>query len=398
MLGFLDRWRDRRAGRGLVVRLTALVLAATALGAEAHTLGQGYLFVAVDESGISGKIEITLTDLDLAVGLDSDLDGKIGDDEIAAGADRVIAYLTDRVGVGADGRWFTLRFTGWEVASLPLGRYLELYYEAVDAEPASILSLRYEVLFDEDANHRGFLVITDNMFTGTVDRGEETSLVFTPDTSTQLFDLTEDSAWRSFRNFVWQGMWHIWIGIDHILFLLALILPAVLVRRAGSWETVNDAGPVFWQVIKIVTLFTIAHTITLTLAALEVFTLPSRLVESVIALSVIIAALNNIYPILYRHMGWIVFGFGLFHGFGFANVLSELVRSQSNLVLNLLGFNVGVEIGQIAVVAALVPLLFVLRNSAVYLRVLMPAGSVLIALLALGWFIERALDVDFLPI
>ena len=393
------RERDRTAAAGPRALLLLLLLAlATPLPGLAHTLGQGYLFVAVDDGGVRGKIELTLTDLDIAVGLDEDQDGKVSDAEVAARADRIVDYIKQRIGVGAQGQWFDLQFGQWEIASLPLGRYLLLPYTATDATPSPILDLRYEVLFDQDPAHRGFLVITDNQYTGVVDRGEETSLVFGPETAVQTFDLTADSRWRSFRDFVWQGVWHIWIGIDHILFLLALILPAVLMRRDDRWVSVDSAGAALWNVIKIVTLFTIAHTITLTLAALDIFTLPSRLVESIIALSVVIAAVNNVWPILHGHIGWLVFGFGLFHGFGFASVLAELVRSQSNLVVNLLGFNVGVELGQIAVVAVLVPILFALRHSSVYLRALLPWGSTAIALLALGWFVERAFDLQFLPI
>jgi hypothetical protein len=180
--------------------------------------------------------------------------------------------------------------------------------------------------------------------------------------------------------------------------LLALILPAVLIRHEGRWQGVQDFGPAMWKVVKIVTLFTIAHTITLSLAALGLVSVPSRVVESVIAASVIIAALNNVYPLLHNYLGFVVFGFGLFHGFGFASVLTHLITNRSNLVVDLLGFNVGVELGQIGIILFAFPLLYAIRHTGAYLRVLVPVGSLGIAALALGWLLERALELDLMPV
>ncbi len=378
--------------------LTALLL--TTFGGElaAHTLGQGYLMVDARPDGVSGHVEITLEDIDKALDIDSDGDGKVTDAELAASMPRVLGYLRDRVGIGGEGTWYDLSFGEHEVANLPLGRYLIANFSSGQQAVPPVIDLRYELLFDKDPDHRGFLVVTGNAFSDHVNSGEETSLVFGPDNRNQTFDLRETSRWRSFTAFVGQGIWHIWIGIDHILFLLALILPAVLRREDGQWTGDLTYKNALWNVVKIVTLFTIAHTITLTLAALDVVTLPPRLVESIIALSVVIAALNNIYPIMHGHMGWLVFGFGLFHGFGFASVLAHLVNNTRNLVVDLLGFNVGVEIGQIAVVAVLLPVLFVLSRRKIYTRAIVPVCSILIALLALGWFAERAFEIDVLPI
>ncbi len=378
--------------------VAALLFFAACGSAAAHTLGQGYLMVDARPDGISGHVEVTLEDLDKALDIDGDGDGKVTDAELEASMPRVLDYLRERIGIGAEGNAFDLVFGDYEIDNLPLGRYLIANYSSGPQTVPPVIHLRYELIFDVDPDHRGFLVVTGNAFSDHVNKGEETSLVFAPDNRTQTFDLRETSRWRSFTAFVGQGIWHIWIGIDHILFLLALILPAVLRREDGQWTGDLTYRSALWNVVKIVTLFTIAHTITLTLAALDIVTLPPRFVESIIALSVVIAALNNIYPIMHGHMGWLVFGFGLFHGFGFASVLAHLVSNTRNLVVDLLGFNVGVEIGQVAVVAVLLPVLFVLSRRNVYTRAIVPVCSILIALLALGWFTERAFDIDVLPI
>src|SRR5207249_427471 len=174
--------------------------------------------------------------------------------------------------------------------------------------------------------------------------------------------------------------WHIWLGFDHILFLLALLLPSVLRRGPGGWEVVDGFRPALIKMLKIVTAFTVAHSITLSLATLGILRLPARLVESAIAASVILAAVNNIRPI-FPHRGWMVaFAFGLIHGFGFANVLADLGLAKETLALALVGFNLGVEIGQLAIVTAFLPIAFSLRESWVYQKLTFRFGSAMIAL------------------
>jgi len=136
-------------------------------------------------------------------------------------------------------------------------------------------------------------------------------------------------------------VWHIWIGFDHILFLLSLLLPAVLAFGGGRWQAVERFAPAFWDVFKIVTSFTVAHSITLSLAALGVISLPSRLVESAIATSVVLAALNNVFPLVHGRRWMVAFFFGLVHGFGFASVLRDLGLPQNALLIALVGFNLG---------------------------------------------------------
>jgi hypothetical protein len=191
-------------------------------------------------------------------------------------------------------------------------------------------------------------------------------------------------------------VWHIWTGFDHILFLLALLLPSVLMREAKRWTAVRDFRDAFVNVFKIVTAFTVAHSITLSVATLKLITLSSRWVESAIAASVLLAALNNLRP-FFRGRVWLVaFGFGLVHGFGFASALVELGPPQAALLLALVGFNLGVEVGQLAIVAVFLPLAYGLRGSWIYPNLLLRTGSVLIALLAGAWLVERALDLNLL--
>jgi len=154
----------------------------------------------------------------------------------------------------------------------------------------------------------------------------------------------------------------------------------------------------FWEVLAIVTAFTIAHSITLGLATIGLIALPSRLVESAIAASVIFAGISNLYPALVQRRQLVAFLFGLIHGFGFASVLSDLGLPRGALALSLVSFNLGVEVGQLAIVAMFLPLAYGLRKSWTYQRLVLVSGSLGIATLACAWLIERALDLKLLPL
>jgi len=169
-------------------------------------------------------------------------------------------------------------------------------------------------------------------------------------------------------------------------------LPAVLIYRDRRWVGVTEFGEAFRNVVKIVTAFTLAHSITLSLAVLGFISLPSRLIESAIAVSVIAAALNNLHPLVQSRLWVVAFGFGLIHGLGFANVLTELGLSTDALAVALVSFNLGVEIGQVAIVCAILPLAYLCRHSWFYPRVVLGAGSFCIVAIAFVWLIERSFN------
>ncbi|HMA09487.1 MAG TPA: HupE/UreJ family protein, partial [Ramlibacter sp.] len=250
------------------------------------------------------------------------------------------------------------------------------------------LKAHYSLLFDVDPSHRGLVQW--------ISPGSPTSqaLVFGTDSAEQSLALAPHGAWETLRQYVTEGMWHIWIGYDHILFLLSLLLPAVLMRRENHWEPAPSLRRSLLEVLKVVTAFTLAHSITLSLAALQVISLPSRLVESTIALSVVVAALNNLRGTIERKRWVMAFIFGLIHGFGFASALADLGLPQGALVLALVGFNLGVELGQMAIVVAFVPLAFWLRTTQFYRRGVITVGSILVAIVAGWWFVQRAFDIQ----
>ncbi|SFC33959.1 HupE/UreJ family protein [Massilia yuzhufengensis] len=373
-------------------RLLRWTLAALALlvlhPAYAHKASDSYLTLEVQDKRVSGSWDIALRDLEMAVGVDVDGDGNITWDEVQSRHAAISAYALSRLALSSDGRICLLRPGAQLIDHHTDGAYTVLAIEATCEETVTALDVDYRLLDDIDPQHRGLLALR---------HGERTmTAILGPDQPRQQLTLAQASSWRQFADYVKHGAWHIWIGFDHILFLLSLLLPAVLVYRDKSWHGRDSLRAGAIDVIRIVTAFTLAHSLTLTLAALGIVTLPSRLVESAIAASVIVAALNNVWPVVDRGRAIFAFGFGLLHGFGFASVLAGLGLPPDAMLLSLVGFNVGVELGQLAIVAVFLPVAYWLRNGLFYRRAIMVGGSVAIALVAAIWLAERALDLQLL--
>jgi HupE / UreJ protein len=384
----------------VIVGLAALLCA---VAAWAHKPSDSYLSIEVKPGGISGQWDIALRDLDLALGLDADGNGEITWGEVRARHEDIASHAAARLLLTADGRPCALSVGEQQVDEHTDGAYsvLPLTWACEAASPAAV-AVDYRLFAEFDPQHRGLLklaargvtrtaVLTPNIVPGA------TSGAAAGDTA-RRFELGATDPWRAFVDYVREGVWHIWIGLDHILFLLSLLLPSVLVWQAAArrWAPVATFGEAFWGVLKVVTAFTLAHSITLTLAVLGVIELPSRWVESVIAASVVVAALNNVWPRVLGRLWMVAFGFGLVHGFGFASVLADLGLPGDALALALVGFNVGVELGQLAIVVLFLPLAFALRRTGLYRRALMVGGSLAIAVLAGIWLVERAAGITLL--
>jgi hypothetical protein len=357
------------------------------VGALAHKASDSYLVVDAQGAQVQVQWDIALRDIDFALGLDRDGDAEITWGELRARQSDIAAWALARLDL-ARGGVCPLQLTGMQVDTHTDGGYAVLHLKGTCPGAEGDLGLHYRLLFDLDNLHRGLLRLSLDASTH--------SAVLSPTSGLVPFSPAQVSRWRQFGQYLVEGVWHIWIGFDHILFLLSLLLPSVLVVQMKRWRGVASLGVASREVLWVVTSFTVAHSITLSLAALELVSLPSRLVESAIALSVVLAAANNLWPVV-EHRRWLVaFGFGLIHGFGFASVLAELGLPTQALVVSLLGFNVGVELGQMAIVAVFLPVAYALRNTRFYLRGVFVGGSWLTLLLALVWLVERALDLKLL--
>ena len=362
--------------------------------AGAHKPSDSYLAITVQGGVVTGRWDVALRDLDFAIGLDADGDGNITWGEVKARHAEIAAYASARLRLQADGQACTMDIGAQLVDEHTDGAYtvmpLKFTCAQPPTQPLNTLTLNYTLFADLDPQHRGLLNLLND--------GATSTAILGPQAPRQTFELRGTaSRLTQLLDYLREGVWHIWKGYDHILFLLSLLLPAVGVWVRRRWQPVPSFGLAFWDVLRIVTAFTVAHSITLSLAALGFVSLPSRLVESGIAASVVLAALNNVWPVFHGRRWMVAFTFGLLHGFGFASVLVDLGLPQGALALALLGFNLGVETGQLAIVAVFLPTAYLLRRSAFYRRVVLMGGSLVITALALVWFVERAFDLKLMP-
>jgi hydrogenase/urease accessory protein HupE len=362
-----------------------LLLATTA---SAHKPSDSYLSLRVEGASMLGQWEIALRDLDYAMGLDADNDGEITWGELRRRHSAVAAFALSRLHLEADGNACATRPTAHLVDRHSDGTYEVLRFVAECQAAIQSMSVAYSLFFDVDPQHRGLARVEWN--------GTTFTAVFSPGQPVIRFEKAEMGYWRQFSDYFHEGVWHIWTGFDHLLFLFALLLSAVLERRKEGWVPTANFRSAFFDVLKIVTAFTAAHSITLSLAVLGYIDLPSRLVESVIAGSIVVAALNNLYPLFKSRLWILAFAFGLVHGLGFANVLRELGLPRNSLALSLVAFNLGVEAGQIIAVGAVLPLAYGLRQSRFYPMMMLKIGSVAIAVLAASWLVERSLNITIL--
>ena len=389
------------------------LLCLAALSARAHTASTAWLTLSVSNTTVTGQWEISLRDLDDALGLDANDDGQLTWGELRARHADLATYALNRLTLRADGQPLPVRVLEHRLSERGGATCAVLRFQATAAAPVRDLALDYRLFFDRDPLHRGLVSQTDLSHSISAGAGPVNTSVLSPERPTVTFHLADHRAASSFPSFVREGVHHIWTGYDHLLFLLALLLPAVLWRDASGWRPQPSFRQSLGRVLQVVTAFTVAHSITLALAAFDLVRLPSRLVESTIAISIAVAAIANLRrgtgdavssgagPSVLAQLAarpWVMpFAFGLIHGFGFAGALSELDLHRGSLAVPLVGFNLGVEAGQLACVAVFLPLAFALRGSRFYRFGALPVASVGILLLAGGWFVERACDVKFLP-
>jgi len=374
------------------ILLTAALWCLCAVAAQAHKPSDSYLKLHQGAQGdaLEGQWDIALRDLHHALDLDTNGDRAITWGELKAQYNRLRQYAFSHLAIEAVARGDRDRcalFPGDMLFDEHVdGGYAVLNFSIRCPFRPAQLAVHYQLFFDLDPNHRGLLEVQS--------AGTTQALVLAASSRTATLSLTAPRRLVQLRAFLDEGIWHIWKGYDHILFLLTLLLPAVVLFRGGRWQPRYSLRDTLLDVLKVVTAFTLAHSITLTLAVNDLIHLPSRVVESGIALTVLLGAINNLVPVVHERRWVVAFTFGLIHGMGFAAVLSDLGLTGWNLALALVGFNSGVEVGQLAIVFAFVPLAYGLRVTRFYRKAFMPGGAVAISLIAAYWLASRALGIS----
>jgi hypothetical protein len=401
--------------------LAAALLALCTLPACAHKASDAYLQLHADAASTRLRIDIALRDLDVALDLDADGDGRLTWREVRTAWPAIEDYVRNRVGIAG---------CAWTSSARTLERRSDGVYAALsltsdcrlDAPPV----LRYTLMREVDPTHRGIaridiggaasvLRVLDPMHPATlaaVGKGEVAAARPRNDSASDSETSGEegkagevaapvparDADAPPFAQFLREGVQHILTGYDHVLFLLCLLLPAVMRRTATGWQPVERLREAWWPVAGIVTAFTAAHSITLGLAASRLVTLPSSVIEPAIAATIVLAAIDNVWPLFGERRALLTFAFGLVHGFGFAGVLAELNLPAWQFGWALLQFNLGLEVGQLMIVTLAVGLLYALRRTPRYPAWVLRGGSCTAMLIGTLWFIDRSLNLHALPL
>jgi hypothetical protein len=328
--------------------------------AFAHTNNsEGYSNIEVNENSLDYELKVDLEELGHALETDTEKNELI-DKEI------VQNYVNSKLKLYADSELIegTVEKSDIEMMEDTPFAVIDLAYN-IEHKPAKLVVEYNLFLDDSDPSHANYATVTMD------GKQQEKILSF----EARELEIGEISFWQNVKQFIVLGLVHIFTGYDHILFVISLLFGAKTIRH----------------ILALVTSFTLAHSITLALATFEIVLLPSRWVESAIALSIVYVALINIFNSDSKHQPWLAFGFGLIHGFGFAGILSEMRLDTAHMASSLLSFNLGIEIGQLVIVSIAFPIILWLRKVTFKpVKWVLPGTSAAILAFGLVWFVQRA--------
>jgi hypothetical protein len=342
----------------------ALLGCLAAAPATAHKTNLTVGKIVVDGAELRYRLGVSAHDLAVVLDIPTDLVAPIPAGRFVERRDLLIEYLDEKLAVIADGHRCPRISLDIRTDKLPDEVVLDLVFRC-PASPRQ-LHIAYRLFFGVDPGHRAL---------GTIDAGggPEEYLLDRAFADIEVDVAAPGRSLAAFGRLVVLGIEHILAGLDHVLFVVALLL----------------GGGSFLALVRIVTAFTFAHSLTLSLAWFGLLDLPSRPVEILIAASVAYVAVENAVGRGFSHRWLVAFAFGLVHGLGFFGVLREIEIGRSDAVTTLLGFNLGVEIGQLVIVAVVYPLVIWIMAQRWSRRVTV-SGSLAILALALMWIVERA--------
>jgi hypothetical protein len=348
--------------------------------AFAHAAGTSYLILQLPQEGaVSVRWDLSMQDIVWTVFVDADYDGNVTWQEVqnaqAALASAVLAQIT----VHRGGAPCALAVKDFALASRSEENFLSAALTA-DCPQRGLTTVGGPLFMSGDASQRVLLsaIRGEEQFTGVLSAADPA-----------WSEPEKPSAWRSFARFVGEGVWHVLIGYDHIAFVLLLLLPSVMRPVDGKWQGASGIRQVAREMVTIITAFTVAHSITLALAVTGTVKLPIQPIEIAIAASIAVAGVLNLLPRLANLRLPLAFGFGLVHGFGFANALSEIDAGGTSLLPLLAGFNIGVELAQLGIVALVLPVIYAMRSTRWYAGGVLPLGSCALGMAGVVWLLQR---------
>jgi HupE / UreJ protein len=373
-------WPVARAALG-VVAVCIMVLLGSGATASAHPISTTAILLDIGPDQAHATIQLPLDELGTALGKKLTAVSVLDPATLA----EIRAYIGDHLAATDEqDRTWTSTVAGGRVENIDGVDQLVLDAALTpDTGAMSAFDLHYDAIIDRVPSHRVFVSARQ----GTT--GDYTTLVMLSwQRTTVPVTATDASPSTGFNSAIGLGIDHIGSGSDHLLFIAMLLLPAPLLAARSTWRRNPDQRRAVRRVVHVVTAFTIGHSLTLALGAFGLLVLPTQLVECGIALSVLLSAVHAIRPLARSGEVIIAGTFGLLHGLAFASVLQQLDLTRAELLTNLLGFNIGIEVTQLCVVALVLPSLILLSRTTLYPAFRVGVAS-LGAFLATGWLLAR---------
>jgi hypothetical protein len=365
-----------------------------------HPMPNSMLILNVHEKYISGQIQLPLGELQSAIGMGvNDNTDKL----VERLGDTLRTYLLKHIRPKSfEGKPWVVEIGQMKVVTTKnqlTGDYNELDIDFKITPPKNY-DLRnfyfdYDVILHQVASHQILVNIKQDWQQGIV--SEDSTLqqigviaLDVPSGKIPIFQvsLQAGSTWQGFKNMINLGVLHIKEGTDHMLFLLTLILPAMLFAETKRWGSFVGTRTSIINLLKIITAFTIGHSLTLLLGSIEWISFSPKPIEVLIAVTIFISALHAYRPLYPKKETLVASGFGLIHGLAFAETLYNLELSTKQMVFSILGFNIGIEMMQIILISLVFPLLLTLSRTRFYTQI-RQIGAILMMFLALAWLIER---------
>jgi hydrogenase/urease accessory protein HupE len=353
--------------RGLAASAALLCALAFALPLRAHRPGLSTLFVDLGTNRISAQIIVAWQELEAVAPLDTNRDRTLGDDELEAAKARLVRLGETALSIESDGRMLSLKSPVQVQRDDPTGIRFDLIFEFPSTQ---VLTLTSEIIAELQRSHRQ--IVTIRSAAGTT-IGEAVLDRERPTVDVPLSASTQQPKNSNARHFLVLGIEHIVAGWDHLAFLFGLLIVGGKLRDA----------------VKIITSFTVAHSLTLALATFNVINIPSRIVEPIIAASIVYVGFENIVRDNFSKRWMLTFAFGLIHGCGFASALREagVGAHGTSVVTPLVCFNLGVELGQLTIAAIALPLIWKLKPT--FPKRWVPVTSVALIVIGSYFLVER---------
>jgi hypothetical protein len=349
--------------------------------AFSHAVSTSFIFVDLPaaDGPVSVRWDLSLHDIVWVVFIDADYDGNVTWQEIQHARPALTSALLGQLSLQRGGTPCDLRIRDFALAKRTEQNFLSVAMQA-DCPASGRTSVGGLLFMSGDASQRVLLSAVRGkvQLTGVLSAAQPS-----------WTEPAQASAWDSFVRFIGEGVWHVLVGYDHIAFVLLLLLPSVMRPVDGQWHGATGLTQVAREVVTIITAFTVAHSITLALAVTGTVKLPIQPIEIAIAASIAVAGAVNLVPRLSRLRLPLAFGFGFVHGFGFANALNEINTGGSSLLPLLGGFNIGVELAQLGIVMAVLPLIYSMRATRWYAGAVLPLGSCALGMAGVVWLLQR---------